>query len=233
MEEKTISFKPKVANVKGGRNKKMICLIVILLVIVLAAGGVFAVYKMGYFQAFQMARQLQKQQQVSADDKKILDQLGKMMLLPDGVTPTMALVSDAEALKKDQPVFFANAKNGNHLIIYPDMAILFDAEANKIVKVGAVQFNAAAVTVAVMDGTADGKREPELVKTIESLYGNATITEAGQTVKVYDKTLIVDLTGKNADLKDFATKIGGDVSTLPAGEKAPDGAQILVIVGEK
>lgn len=48
----------------------------------------------------------------------------------------MAIVTDIDKLKEDQP-FFANAtKNGDRLIIYPDMAIIYDAKANKIVKVG-------------------------------------------------------------------------------------------------
>ena len=51
----------------------------------------------------------------------------------------MAVVTDAETLKKQQPEFFANVKNGYRLIIYPDLAILYDYNANKIIKVGPVQ----------------------------------------------------------------------------------------------
>jgi hypothetical protein len=51
----------------------------------------------------------------------------------------MAVVTDAEALKKQQPVFFSNVKNGDHVIIYPDMALIYDYQNNKIMKVGPVQ----------------------------------------------------------------------------------------------
>ena len=79
-------------------------------------------------------------QQLAAEDKKILDQLKKIILLPDNVTPTMAIITDVDVLKKQQPGFFANAKTGERLIVYPDMALIFDPEANKIIKAGGIQF---------------------------------------------------------------------------------------------
>lgn len=79
-------------------------------------------------------------------DSQILAKLSTIILLPQGVTPTMAMVTDAGALKKQQPAFFANVKNGDRLIIYPDLptgqaglAIIYDYQANKIIKVGPVQ----------------------------------------------------------------------------------------------
>jgi hypothetical protein len=45
-------------------------------------------------------------------------------------------------------------------------------------------------------------------------------------------TIVVDLTGKNAEgAKLIAEKLGGIVANLPEGENAPVGAEILVIVG--
>ncbi len=72
-------------------------------------------------------------------DQQILTQLKKIIFLPDDVTPSMAIVLDAQALKKQQPKFFANVKNGDRLIIYPDLAIVYDYNANKIIKIGPVQ----------------------------------------------------------------------------------------------
>lgn len=68
-----------------------------------------------------------------------MDQLKKIILLPDNIDPTMAIVTDVTILQKQQPGFFANAKNGERLIVYPDLAIVFDAEANKIIKTGGLQ----------------------------------------------------------------------------------------------
>jgi hypothetical protein len=76
---------------------------------------------------------------IPVTDQKVLAQLKKIILLPDNVTPTMAIVMDAKALEKQQPEFFANAKNNDRLIIYPDLVILYDYNANKIIKIGPVQ----------------------------------------------------------------------------------------------
>ncbi len=81
----------------------------------------------------------QTQQQLSAEDQKTLDQLKKIILLPDNITPEMRVVTDAEALKKNEPVFFHDAQNGDVLVIYSDVAILYDPSANKILHIGPVQ----------------------------------------------------------------------------------------------
>jgi len=78
------------------------------------------------------------QQQMTEEDKKILESLKKIILLPQDIEPTMALITDVEILKKNQPGFFDNAGNGQRLILYPNVAIIYDYEANKIIQVGPV-----------------------------------------------------------------------------------------------
>lgn len=83
-----------------------------------------------------------QQTQQAMEDKKVLDQLKKIILLPENITPTMGIITDVEILKKQQPGFFANAKNGERLIVYPDLAIIFDPETNKIIKTGGILVDA-------------------------------------------------------------------------------------------
>ena len=67
--------------------------------------------------------------------KRLVDQVGKLMLLPAGESPTIATVVDVEKLK-DQP-FFAHARVGFKVLIYTTArkAILFDPVNNKIIEV--------------------------------------------------------------------------------------------------
>jgi len=116
---------------------KIIVIVAIALVLICAC--YYAMAKMGYIKTLKIARELQKQEQVSAEDQQVLTKLGEIMLLPKDVTPTMAIVTDAEVLKKQQPAFFSDVKNGDRVIIYPEMAIVYDYQANKIIKVGPVQ----------------------------------------------------------------------------------------------
>lgn len=65
----------------------------------------------------------------------IISRVGKLIILPENETPTVATVKDADSLK-DQP-FFATAKNGYKILIYTQAkkAILYDPEANILVEV--------------------------------------------------------------------------------------------------
>lgn len=68
----------------------------------------------------------------------LIAKLDKLIVLPEGETPTVATVSDPEKLK-DQ-AFFAKAKIGDKVLIYASAkkAILYDAENNKIVEVAPI-----------------------------------------------------------------------------------------------
>ena len=74
---------------------------------------------------------------VAESQARILaEKVGKLMLLPKDEIPTVARVSDPEALR-DQ-AFFAEAKVGDVLLIYSEKAILYDPVANKIITVANV-----------------------------------------------------------------------------------------------
>lgn len=67
--------------------------------------------------------------------KALSEKVGKLIMLPTDEIPTIATVSDPEALK-DQS-FFADAKKGDKVLIYSNAkrAILYDPVANKIITV--------------------------------------------------------------------------------------------------
>lgn len=65
----------------------------------------------------------------------IVEKVGELIVLPPNETPTIATVSDPEALQS-QP-FFAEANKGDKVLIYTDAkkAILYDPEIDKIISV--------------------------------------------------------------------------------------------------
>lgn len=75
---------------------------------------------------------------------EVVAKVGRLIVLPEGETPTLATVTDPEQLKS-QP-FFANAKAGDQVLIYAQAgkAILYDPAADKIVEVAPVNIGAAA-----------------------------------------------------------------------------------------
>lgn len=70
--------------------------------------------------------------------EKLVSEVSKLMILPEGELPTVATIKDLEPLKV-QP-FFANAQVGDMLLIYEQArkAIIYSPSKRKIVEVGPV-----------------------------------------------------------------------------------------------
>lgn len=67
--------------------------------------------------------------------KSLAEKVGRLIVLPTDEVPTIATVSDPEALKNQD--FFADAKKGDKVLIYTNAkkAILYDPVLDKIVTV--------------------------------------------------------------------------------------------------
>jgi hypothetical protein len=108
---------------------------VITLVIVLFLGATGAA---GYF--YKQLGEIKKNPNKVAQDQTnaVITAVGRLIVLPTDEQPTLATVADPSKLK-DQP-FFANAKQGDKVLIYTNArkAILYDPVANKIVEVAPV-----------------------------------------------------------------------------------------------
>ncbi len=86
--------------------------------------------------------------QAQAEANALVAKVSKLMDLPTDETPTIATVTDV-SIVKDQP-FFAKAQNGDKVLIYQKAgkAILYRESENKIIEVGAVNFNQAVASPA-------------------------------------------------------------------------------------
>ena len=94
-------------------------------------------------------RELKKDPAIVAQQEVavLVSKIGKLVVLPAEETPTVATVSDPEALK-DQ-AFFANAVEGDKVLIYAQAkkAILYSVGMNKILDVAPLNIgNGKAVT---------------------------------------------------------------------------------------
>lgn len=108
--------------------------IIMLVLVVLLAGTSFYFYKKS---------NSNPDAEAQAEVKSLVSKVGRLMILPEGETPTIATVSDPEALK-DQ-AFFADAKKGDKVLIYSNAqkAILYDPEADKIITIAPLNTDAA------------------------------------------------------------------------------------------
>lgn len=109
-------------------NKFLTPRILLILVVVLAGTSIY------FYRQFSVIKQ-DPNAISKAEVKTLTEKVGRLIVLPKDEDPTIATVSDPEALK-DQ-TFFADAKKGDKVLIYTNAkkAILYDPTLNKIITV--------------------------------------------------------------------------------------------------
>ena len=105
---------------------------------VLGAVLLIAVLSAYYFRRQVNILRRNPSQAAQEETRDVVARVSKLIILPEGEQPTLAVVTDPEKLK-DQP-FFAHAKKGDKILIYPNAkkAILYDPVADKIIEVAPV-----------------------------------------------------------------------------------------------
>jgi len=108
-------------------------LVVIVLAVLLVVAIVFIVLLVGKRPA--------EEDQVR-DLQRTVKSVSRLIVLPENEQPTLATVSDVSKLK-DQ-AFFANAKTGDKVLIYPESrkAILYSPSLDKIIEVSSLNLSA-------------------------------------------------------------------------------------------
>ncbi|MEK7571435.1 MAG: LytR C-terminal domain-containing protein [Patescibacteria group bacterium] len=231
----------KIKSKKSGKLGKIFLILVIIILVGIAAASSFM-----FYQAQQKVVELStiKGQQMLAQKEvdTLLTEVKKHMVLPEKEKPTIATVTDVNALKKNQP-FFENAQNGDKVIVYVQArkAIIYSPNKDIIVNVGSVAVDgnqqvAGAttenpITVEVRNGTPTSGLGQKVATALKE--AGATIqrvADAGN--KDYKTTIVVDT--ENSDDKDLvnavAQSLNAQIVQSPEGETSSD-ADIIVIVG--
>lgn len=218
---------------------------IILFVLLLAALCGFAWSFWRYWSLKQEVRFLSTQQGQQELNKKEVDKVveavGKLIILPTDQQPTVATIQDVVALAKEQP-FFNGAENGDKLLFYQDKAIIYSVKNDKLVNVGPVynQGGQAAKPTENLTNklTVDVRNGSEKVGVGRVLADGLTakglcqIKEVTNAVKTsYPKTVLVNLTNKDVSAleKELGVKA---VKAMPEGE-AQSSADALIIVGNQ
>lgn len=193
------------------------------------------------------------QRHKTQDNFNVVTSLEQLIELPTE-EPSLATITDIEKLK-DQP-FFQNAENGDKLLIYKNSqkAILYRPSKNKIIDFTLIDTSSVTNNnpVAIQESNIEEK-EIELSPVRVALYNGTYVqgltkiaegqllTQDGLTVvlrentnkKEYEKTLVIDLSGKNKTIvNSLIPQVKGEIAQLPDGEKVPQEADVLVILGK-
>ena len=117
---------------------KVIWLSLLILLMIIAGGFGWIIYKYKIYGSLQNTTA--RQEQIKKDTAKLVGLVGRHVLLPVGEEPKVATVVDVEKLKKDQPLFYESAKNGDKVLVYfiSKKAFIYDPVNDIVVNIGPV-----------------------------------------------------------------------------------------------
>ena len=175
--------------------------------------------------------------QASEEGVSLLDKVNQHILLPHDQQPDVSTIENAEELKK-QETFYEYAQNGDALVKFNSLEIIYNPVADVIVNVRtrgqvagaetrAVQ---GAVTIDIRNGAGIGGLAGKTAETFKGIkdyivqnVGNASKTD-------YGKTVIINLSSK--DVSGLEKQFNASaVKDLPAGEN-PSSADVVIILGK-
>ncbi len=211
--------------------------LIIAAAIILLGGSGFFLYK---YQAKKMAPT--SNGEASAEQvKQVVAEIGKLMELPQGEEPTLATVTDKSKLEGQ--AFFAKAQNGDQVLIYSQAkkAILYSPSQKKIIEVAPINIGSDSAQqntqarIVLRNGTSTTGLTTKIEAEIKKSFADANIIakdNAGSSA--YDKSVVVYL---NDNAKAAAQNLAQilnitAVATMPEGEKTPENADLVIILGK-
>lgn len=224
-------------NLNQALNYKILIPATIIIGATLLGGG-FYLYQTQRNQA-----QTSPQAAAAEEVKRLVEEVGKLIELPQGEDPTVATVTDVSKLS-DQP-FFARAKNGNKVLIYTNArkAILYDPLVKKVIDVAPINIGTQSAQQTSKESLPkvvlrNGTQTAGLTSKIETkLKGEGvkfeTASKENAEKQDYEKSVVVVINESARDLAQrIANVLDASVGDLPEGEEKPDDADILVILGK-
>ena len=116
---------------------KLSYVIIVFFAIAVLVGGFF-----GYREYMDLRQENQRlsnpEEAAKTDIERTKEQVGQLIVLPDGEEPTVANVVDVSKLEGQE--FFKNAENGDKLLVYQEAqkAILYRPSIDKIIEVSTI-----------------------------------------------------------------------------------------------
>lgn len=223
------------------------------LFLLVLAGAIFSAIR--YQQLARELASVKATATTNTDIASLVAEVGQFIILPEGEQPTVATVNEVDKLQ-GQP-FFANARNGDKVLVYAQAkkAILYRPSEKKIVEVAPINLNANAEastsgvpelvnanlnptpfplkgTLVIRNGSgalgAIQKFETDLEKKVSGL--NILDRQTGK-LPSRPYSLLVDVSGDNPQAaRSLASALGLEVGELPIGEATPS-SDFLIILG--
>ncbi|MBU0546315.1 LytR C-terminal domain-containing protein [Patescibacteria group bacterium] len=248
MEPRQISVS-KATGTSGKNSGKSLIIFALLILFLIAVAG-FAWSYNGYVQTRKELALLSdpnaKEEVSKKETEQLVESLKKLVVLPEDETPTVATITDAAAMAKEQP-FYKDAHNGDKLLVYMQArkAYIYDPNRNILVNIGPIYIDdqaqapststpeAKMLNVEVRNGSNTPGKGTLLAIELKKDPNITVLSASNADNKDYQGILIVDLSGgaKAGEISALADSLEAKVvSVVPSGERASS-AEVLVIAG--
>jgi len=207
------------------KKVKKIALLSANVLLILGLGFTSGFYYLRY--SNEKNKNLTTEQRIDKYEKEI----SKTFTLPKGERPKIADVNLADETKKIDKEFFKSVENNDILLIYEKapLIVVYRPSTKKIINSGQVSFKQQ-LTVAIIGAKSDRNTVVSVLNQAFSKdIAKATESDPKSPLEA-GKTIVVDLTGKNAELATkLATELKGSVGNVPEGQDKPgDGPGIAI-----
>ena len=166
--------------------------------------------------------------------QRVVREVGRLIVLPEGEEPTLATVTDGEQVSK-QP-FFAKAQKGDKVLLYPvaKMAFLYRPAWRKLVNVGPIsgEISYQKFTVAVRNGSGSKETVGAFESALRASFPNVVASKTIASRSDFPNTIVIPVKDEGYALARLvADSLHLQLGVLPNGEAMPDGAEVLIVVG--
>jgi len=230
-------------------SKKVKILVVLLLLLSIAlVSALVSRYNMGKkIDTLDVSKQNEKNKK---EVMELVKKVGGLIVLPSGETPTVATITDADGLSKNQN-FYKGAQDGDKVLIYfkAQKAYIYSPKLNRLINVGPVYVDSA--TTSTTSNTKTEEKVEQLnieIRNGSNVVGSAStlsntlkknkyfnvVGVENAVTSTYSKTILVDLSlNKKSELiKKLESELNVKATTtLPKNEKSST-ADALIIVGK-
>ncbi len=190
----------------------------------------------------------------------LVQKVARHVSIPEGEEPTVATVEDADEMRQNNPAFYAEAQNGDQLLVWSNVVVLYSESRDLVLNVlpldiGSVEtiqpenvevseeVDEEAMAAELLQKEQElakievrnGTRTPLLARNVSDaleLEGFATLRPRDARQKGYEKTLIVKLTDEELPetLRFLKEYLNAEVVELPEVETSVEG-DVLIIIG--
>jgi hypothetical protein len=143
--------------------------------------------------------------------RELISQVSRHIVVKQGEDPTVATIQDVEVLKRQNPVFYADAQNGDRLLIWSDKAVLYSQSRDIILSVLPISLPASALNQGQSGGSTSTASSQSVTKeetaTVEVRNGTATVGVARAMSEKLAALGLKTLAPTDAKSKDYSQTI--------------------------